>query len=158
MRANDAISGLVLILLAAAMIALTASFPEFPGQKYGPSLFPRIMGAGLIVCGALLMRKGIAAHRSAGAPWVEIAPWMHEPWRLGSFLLMLGLLLLYIVAAETVGFIPMSLLFLGVLFFWLGVKPLTAIATAVVTTLIIHWFFSSLLRVPLPRGWLNSIL
>ena len=158
MRANDAISGLVLILLAAAMIALTASFPEFPGQKYGPSLFPRIMGAGLIAFGALLMRKGIAANRSAGAPWVEIAPWMNEPWRLGSFLLMLGLLLLYIVAAETVGFIPMSLLFLGALFFWLGVKPLTAIATAIVTTLIIHWFFSSLLRVPLPRGWLNSIL
>ena len=158
MRANDAISGLVLILLAAAMIALTASFPEFPGQKYGPSLFPRIMGAGLIVCGALLIRKGIAAQRAGGAPWVEIAPWVHEPWRLGSFLLMLGLLLLYIVAAETVGFIPMSLLFLGALFFWLGVRPLTATVTAIVTTLTIHWFFSSLLRVPLPRGWLNSIL
>lgn len=158
MRANDAISGLVLILLATAMIALTAHFPEFPGQKYGPSLFPRIMASGLIVCGALLFRKGLAAHRTTGAPWVEIAPWVHEPWRLGSFLLMLGLLLLYIVASETVGFIPIALLFLGALFLWLGVKPLTAVITAIAATLIIHWFFSTLLRVPLPRGWLNSIL
>jgi putative tricarboxylic transport membrane protein len=157
MRANDAISGLVLILLSAAMIAMSASFPEFPGQKYGPSLFPRIMASGLIVCGALLIRKGWAA-RTPGAPWVEIAPWVHEPWRLGSFLLMLGLLLLYILVAETVGFIPMALVFLAALFLWLGVKPLTAIATSIVATLVIHWFFSTLLRVPLPRGWLNSIL
>ena len=40
MRANDAICGLVLIFLAAVMIALAATLPEFPGQKYGPALFP----------------------------------------------------------------------------------------------------------------------
>lgn len=157
MRSNDAVSGLLLILLSAAMIALTASFPDFPGQKYGPALFPRILGAGLIVCGALLTWKGLAAHR-AGAPWVELAPWTHDPWRLGSFLLMLGMLLLYILVSETVGFIPIALVFLGGLFLWLGVRPVTAIITAVVATIAIHWFFSTLLRVPLPRGWLNSIL
>ena len=157
MRANDAICGLVLILLAAAMIALTASFPDFPGQKYGPALFPRILGAGLIVCGGLLTWKGLAARRTGG-PWIELAPWTHDRWRLGSFLLMLGVLLLYIFASETVGFIPISFVFLGALFFWLGVRPLTAIITTVVATVAIHWFFSTLLRVPLPRGWLNSIL
>ncbi len=157
MRANDAISGLLLIVLSAAMLVLAASFPDFPGQKYGPSLFPRIMATGLIVCGALLIRKGWAS-RPAGAPWVEIAPWVHEPWRLGSFLLMLGMLLLYILASETVGFIPLALVFLGALFLWLGVRPVMATFTAVVATLTIHWFFSTLLRVPLPRGWLNTIL
>jgi len=86
----------------------------------------------------------------------EDAP--REPWRLGSFLLMLGLLLLYILASETVGFIPIALVFLGALFLWLGVRPVMAIVTAVAATLVIHWFFSTLLRVPLPRGWLNSIL
>ncbi len=58
---------------------------------------------------------------------MEIAPWVHEPWRLGSFLLMLGLLLLYILASETVGFIPIALVFLGALFLWLGVRPVMAI-------------------------------
>ncbi len=157
MRANDAIAGLVLIVLSAVMIALTASFPEFPGQKYGPSLFPRILGAGLIVCGAVLMWNGLASRR-AGAPWVDIAPWARQPRRLASFLLVIALLLLYIFAAETVGFIPLALLFLGALFLWFGVRPWIAAVTALTGTLIIYWFFASLLRVPLPRGWLNSIL
>ena len=29
---------------------------------------------------------------------------------------------------------------------------------AVATTIAIHWFFSTMLRVPLPRGLLNAIL
>lgn len=157
MRANDAIAGLVLIVLSAVMIALTASFPEFPGQKYGPSLFPRILGAGLIVCGGILMWNGFVSRR-AGAAWVEIAPWAREPRRLATFMLVIALLLLYIFAAETVGFIPLALMFLGVLFVWLGVRPWIAATTALVSTLIIYWFFAILLRVPLPRGWLNSIL
>lgn len=157
MRANDAIAGLVLIVLSAVMISLTASFPEFPGQKYGPSLFPRILGAGLIVCGAILMWNGLASRRT-GAAWVEIAPWAREPRRLATFVLVIALLLLYIFAAETVGFIPFALMFLGVLFVWLGVRPWIAAATALVSTLIIYWFFATLLRVPLPRGWMNSIL
>ena len=157
MRANDAIAGLVLIVFAVIMIGLTASFPEFPGQKYGPSLFPRILGAGLIVCGAVLMWNGMASRR-AGAPWIEIAPWARQPRRVATFLLVIAMLLLYIFTAETVGFIPLALLFLGMLFVWLGVKPWIAAVTAVSGTLIIYWFFATLLRVPLPRGWLNSIL
>lgn len=157
MRANDVISGLVIILLSLAMIALTVSFPDFPGQKYGPAFFPRILGAGLIICGGLLVRQGIATHRP-GAPWVEIAPWVREPWRLGAFLLTLGLLLLYIVAADAIGFIPMALAFLLALFFWLGVKPVTAVLAAVVSTIAIYWFFATLLRVPLPRGILDPFL
>lgn len=67
-------------------------------------------------------------------------------------------LLLYIFAAETVGFIPLALLFLVTLFVWLGVRPWIAAATAIAGTFTIYWFFATLLRVPLPRGWLNSIL
>lgn len=157
MRANDAIAGLVLIILSAVMIALTASFPEFPGQKYGPSLFPRILGAGLIVCGGVLMWKGLLARR-VGARWIEFADWTREPHRLATFGLVIVLLLAYIFLAETIGFIPLALVFLAVLFLWLGVKPWVAIVTAIVSTLVMYWFFASMLRVPLPRGWLNSIL
>ena len=65
MRANDAVNGAILILFAAIMIALTASFPAFPGQKYGPSLFPRLLGAGLIICGC--PPSGAACRRGAPA-------------------------------------------------------------------------------------------
>jgi putative tricarboxylic transport membrane protein len=157
MRANDAISGLVLIVLSLAMIALTLNFPDFPGQKYGPALFPRILGVGIIVCGVILIMNGLQARR-AGAPWVEVAPWVHDPWRLTSFFLTLAMLLLYILASETVGFIPIAVIFLGALFLWLGVRPIPAVATTIIATLAIHWFFGSMLRVPLPRGWLTNLL
>ncbi len=75
-----------------------------------------------------------------------------------SLLLTLALLLVYILASETIGFIPIALVFLLALFVWLGVRPVPAVLTAVVTTIAIHWFFSTMLRVPLPRGWLNAIL
>jgi putative tricarboxylic transport membrane protein len=157
LRANDILSGLALIVFALAMMALTLTFPEFPGQKYGPSLFPRILGVGLILCGAVLIWNGLAARR-AGAPWLELAPWTRDPWRVTSFFLTLALLLVYILASETVGFIPFALVFLLALFFWLGARPVPAVVTAIATTIAIHWFFSTMLRVPLPRGWLNAIL
>jgi putative tricarboxylic transport membrane protein len=156
-RANDVISGLVLIVLSFAMIALTANFPAFPGQKYGPALFPRILGVGVIICGAFIVANGLRARR-AGAPWVEVAPWVHDPWRLTSFVLTLAMILLYILASETVGFMLSALVFLGALFVWLGVRPLTALVVTVATTLAIQYFFGTLLRVPLPRGWLTNIM
>jgi putative tricarboxylic transport membrane protein len=156
-RANDILCGLALIIFALAMIALTLTFPDFPGQRFGPSLFPRILGVGLILCGAVLVWNGVAARR-LGASWLERAPWTRDPWRVGSFLLTLTVLLLYILASETIGFIPIALAFLLALFVWLGVRPVPAILTAVVTTVAIHWFFSTMLRVPLPRGVLDAVL
>ncbi len=157
MRANDAITGLVIILLSAVMIALTASFPEFPGQKYGPALFPRLLGSGLIICGAILVWKGLAARR-ADAPWLDVAPWVRNPRHVTSFLLVCALLVIYILAAETVGFIPMAFAFLAILFLWLGTPPIRALVIAAAATLAIYWFFATLLLVPLPRGGLDSIL
>jgi putative tricarboxylic transport membrane protein len=157
LRANDILSGLALIVFSLAMIALTLTFPDFPGQKFGPSLFPRVLGVGVILCGAALIRNGFAARR-AGAPWLELAPWTRDPWRVTSFIMTLALLLFYILASESVGFIPIALVFLLALFIWLGVRLVPAVLTAVVTTITIHWFFSTMLRVPLPRGWLNAVL
>lgn len=157
MRANDAINGLILILLSVAMFAMTATFPAFPGQPYGPSLFPRVLATLLVICGALLMWRGLAARR-AGARWVEMAPWTRDPWRVGSFFLMIVSLIAYILFAETIGFIPTAFVMLLALFLWFGVRPVVAIVTAIVATLLIHWFFATLLRVPLPRGLLDRIL
>ena len=157
MRANDAVSGAILILFAAAVIALTATFPAFPGQKYGPALFPRLLGSGLIVCGALLIWRGLSARRQ-GARWLSLAPWTADPGRRLSFLAVLGAILFYILAAEPLGFIPVSFLILGGLLVWFGVRWIVALPLAVGFTLLIHYFFGSLMRVPLPRGVLNTVL
>ena len=78
MRFNDAIVGAVFMLLAGVMIAITFTFPPFPGQKYGPSLFPRILGGGIILCSALLILRGWKARRDSGEPWLELADWIRR--------------------------------------------------------------------------------
>jgi putative tricarboxylic transport membrane protein len=157
MRVNDIISGLALIVLAAAMIVLTLGFPPFPGQKYGPSLFPRILGAGIILCGLLLVARGIRARR-AGAPIVALAPWTRDPWRVVSFLLVPGLVLLYILLADRIGFLPIAFAMLLVLMLWFRTRPIVALPVAAAAVWAFHWFFGSMMRVPLPRGLLTNIL
>jgi putative tricarboxylic transport membrane protein len=157
MRMNDTVSGALLIALATAMIYLTLSFPPFPGQKYGPSLFPRLLGAGLIICGALLVVRGLKA-RTMGQPLVHISPALRDGRAVLSFLLMLAAILFYILFSEWLGFILTSAAILLVLFLWFRVNPLLALPLAIGATFLINWFFGSVMRVPLPRGLLTNIL
>jgi putative tricarboxylic transport membrane protein len=156
MRTNDAISGAILIALALFMMALTISFPPFPGQKYGPSLFPRLLGVGLIVCGGLLVRRGLA-QRQAGAPLFSKPEWISEPWRVVSFLLVPLVALLSILGWDTIGFVPITLVSLAAMFLWFRVRPVTAILAAIVATALLQFFFAKLMRVPLPLGWLLNL-
>jgi putative tricarboxylic transport membrane protein len=159
LRLNDAILGLALILLAAWVIYLTAAFPAFPGQDYGPSLFPRVIATGVILCGAGLVWRGLAARRAGGgAPWVELAPWVRQGRSVVSFLAMLAAMGFYLVASDPLGFIPTAVVLLLGLFMWFGVRVITAVPVAIGMTLLVHWFFSSLMRVPLPRGVLDPVL
>lgn len=157
MRFNDAVVGAAFLAIAAAMIAMTFSFPAFPGQQYGPNLFPRIIGAGIIGCSALLVVRGLR-ERAAGGRWLQRDDWTGIPRRVASFALMLAAMAFYVVASEPLGFIPCAFLIQLVLFLWFGVRPLTAGVVAAAMTLLVHWFFGSMMRVPLPRGILDSVL
>ena len=66
MRFNDAITACALMIFAIAEIAYTQTFPSLLGQNYGPDLFPRIIGVGLIATGFLLMVRGVLQKRHAG--------------------------------------------------------------------------------------------
>ena len=158
MRVNDAILGLGLILLSAWVIGLTAAFPSFPGQDYGPNLFPRVIASGVILCGAGLIWRGIAARRARGEPWVEFAPWMRDGRGVASFLAMLGAMGFYLLASDWLGFILTAVALLLALFLWFGVRPLLALPVALGMALLVHWFFGTLMRVPLPRGLLDPVL
>ena len=68
MKFNDAVSGLFLALLAAAVIAYSATLPSMPGQFVGPGLFPTLIGAGMLVGAMLLIVRGLRA----GRPWAEV--------------------------------------------------------------------------------------
>jgi putative tricarboxylic transport membrane protein len=143
MRVNDIVSGGLLIAAAATIIAYTATFPVFPGQRYGPDLFPRLIGVGLILCGALLILRGVKA-RAAGEALLSRPAWA-TPASLATMALTLAVIFAYVLFVEWIGFIP------------LGVKPPLAIAMAVGAAFTVNWFFGSLMRVPLPRGLMNLV-
>jgi putative tricarboxylic transport membrane protein len=155
MRVNDIVSGGLLIGGAAAMIAFTATFPAFPGQRYGPNLFPRLIGAGLILCGVLLVLRGLKARADGEALFARPA-WATAA-SLATMALTLAIILAYVLFVDAIGFVPLSVFGIGLLFYWLGVKPLSAAALAVGSTFTVNWFFGSLMRVPLPRGLMNLL-
>lgn len=155
MRASDTISGIVLIILASVMVALTATFPPFPGQKFGPALFPRILGAAMILCGVLLILRDRS--RGSSGPAFEHASWLREPWRIVSFLLILAIPLAAILLWDRVGFVPIGFVSFLALFFWFRVRPATAVAMSVIATVLLQLFFGKAMRVPLPLGWLLQL-
>jgi putative tricarboxylic transport membrane protein len=155
MRVSDVISGALVVLLAVAMAAYTTSFPPFPGQKYGPSLFPRILGAGLLLCGILLILRGRRDQRR-GRPFASIADSYKSRQGWMGVLLILAVVFLYILASNPLGFVPTALIGVFALLVWFGVSLPRALVISVVAILTVDWFFGWLFRVPLPLGILPN--
>jgi putative tricarboxylic transport membrane protein len=154
MRLNDALLGALLLGFAGWLWWLTTFFPSFPGQDYGPNLFPRILAAGIGGCALLLLLRGL---RRWERP-LTLAAWMRDPSRLVSVLLMPGAVVFYLFAADPLGFIPTAFLLLTALFLWFRTRLLVALPVAAGMTLVVHWFFAGLMRVPLPRGLMDAFL
>jgi putative tricarboxylic transport membrane protein len=156
-RVNDAISGLVFAALGGTLIQQASRLPGFPGQKYGPDLFPTILGTGLVICGLGLVLRGLRSLAS-GAPLIVHQDWMLEGRSVANVAAFIIAILFYLFLSEPLGFIPAAFaIFMG-LFLWFRVPPLRALALSGVATAGFHWFFGSLFRIPLPRGVLTTIL
>ena len=155
MRFNDAVFGVALIVFALSVWAYSGTFPEMPGQAYGPALFPRVIAAALLVCGVSLAVGGLRHLRSTG--WVSLGEWARHPRQVANLALVPLSLILYIVLSEPLGFVPVALGLLLLLFLANGLRVQYALILAAVTTLVVHSAFYQLLRVPLPWGILQEI-
>jgi putative tricarboxylic transport membrane protein len=154
MKLHPSLLGLMFIALAAAFFGYTFTFPAFPGQKYGPELFPRVIAVGIALCGAVLVMRG----RRSGAPWIALDPALREPRRLVSLLATLGAIVFYLLAAPALGFLPVAAIVVGALAWWFGARAWVAVAAGVIASFVVHWFFASIMRVPLPRGLFMQLL
>lgn len=154
MRLNDALLGTLLLGFAGWVWWLTGFFPSFPGQDYGPNLFPRILAAGIGVCALLLILRGLRARGRL----LTIDDWMRDPARLLSFLAIPAAVIFYILLSEWLGFIPTGFLILTALSLWFGARIALALPVAAGVTLLVHWFFAGMMRVPLPRGLMDPLL
>ena len=157
MRINDAVFGVVLLLFAAAMIWHARTFPEMPGQAYGPALFPQLIGAGFIATGLILLVGGLRRLRTQ--PLFAGGEWLRSRRHLAAFLAVVGGLLFYILASDWLGFVPTAVLLLtGWLVLLRGGRPLSSLAIAIVVTLVVNHAFTQYLLVPLPLGLLQPLI
>ena len=149
MRRVDRWVSVGLALLGLAVLWSARSFPNVPGQKLGAGFLPMLVGGGLVLCAlALLARSWRAA---ADAPDAAEAKREH----FGSSLVIIGTVLAYILLADALGFLLVAPACLFVSFLALRVKGSHALWWAIGGTLIVHFAFYKLLRVPLPWGVLR---
>jgi len=156
-KLSDTIWGVLLLLLSAVVLWKIQSFPPMPGQRYGPAVFPGVTAAGLGICALILIGKGLAHRRASGDAhvWGSLEAWTRAPRQVVAFLLVIGVNIFYILFAQPLGFIPTGVLYLAALFLVFGVRGRWILPLAIIITLIIHYAFYKLLKVPLPWGVLE---
>ena len=163
MKFNDAVWGALLLLFAGTLLWHVQGFPRIPGQQVGPSALPGALAVGLGGCGAILLLRGLRARfGSAAAPdspaaWVELPAWLGSRPQVLAFAVLVGVNLFYLAGVERLGFVVTGTVYLAALMTALRVRPLRALVIALAMTLVIHYCFYKLLRVPLPWGLLQPI-
>ncbi len=153
MQLSDRASGVFLVALGGAAFWGGSRLPDVPGQDIGPAVFPMVIGAGLMACGAMI---ALGIGRSFEVPEGEV----EEPGQGRLFglraLIPPGLLLFYVLAAERLGFLITAGIMVLIGALSLRARPWLAITMAILAPLVIHLAFYRLLRVPLPPGILPA--
>lgn len=123
------------------------AFDSVRKEQFGPMLFPTLLAAsGLIV----LLAMATTGRMPGSGTTMAVT-------RAG--LLRIGLVLvwvtLYVLLADTVGFVVVAAALTWFMMWRLGVRPIVAAGIVVVLVPAVYQVFAVGLRVPLPRGWLD---
>lgn len=156
MRIRDRLLGGIFACLGLFMLAQASGFPAFPGQPYGAALLPSLLGAGFILAGGLLVVQDV--RRCAGAPLIAVNSALRSRNGLISAALVIATVLAHVLLGDWLGFIPVALVTLWVIFIWFGLHPLPALLISVASTALCWVLFAIFLEVPLPRGLLVGIV
>lgn len=148
MQRVDRWVSLLLAALGLAVLWSARSFPNVPGQKLGAGFLPMLVGAGLVVCAALLWWRSLRAGAQPAAP-------DRPKERLAAPLMVLLAVALYALLSHQLGFLLVAPVCLVLLFRTFGQRWGPALAWSLVGTVVVHLAFYKLLRVPLPWGVLR---
>ncbi|MGH8967986.1 MAG: tripartite tricarboxylate transporter TctB family protein, partial [Actinomycetes bacterium] len=97
---HDLVAGLLAAVLGAAVVLHVRTFPELPDGQPGPALFPGIVGGLLVVFGLVLVVRAV---RGRGGPAADPDAGITAQGRWRA-LAVLGLVVGYLLLAETLGF------------------------------------------------------
>jgi hypothetical protein len=123
--------------------------PSFQGfkHKYGPMLFPAVLSGLLGVCLLACLVSGSLRSASKRDEISRTA--------MLDMTILIACVVLYILTAETFGFVLSAAAILLVLFSRMRVKSKIAIPATVLLVGLVYQLFAIGLRVPLPRGFLG---
>ena len=157
MRVNDAITGLLLVLISIAIFLYSNTFPKLFGMQFGAGFWPQLLSVLLALCGLSLIFSGIRA-RATGVAWLELDKWWKQSGTFLTVAMVPGAILFYIYASDYLGFIICSLIIIFVLAYRFGLTLKKALILSVVTTASMHFVFVEVLQVALPWGLLQTII
>lgn len=156
MRFNNTLIGLMTALLGLYVFVTGYRMPGLAHLQFGPGFFPCLIGIGLMSTGV-----GLVIERwLSGAPkgiWFEIDSRLRSSQAQTGVLLMLGGIVFYIMVSEEAGFLLTGAVVLWGNLWWFWRRPLAAIFVSLLTVVLIQISFGSLMKVPLPMGWLEPI-
>lgn len=159
MQLSDRFTGAGIALLGAIVFAAARQLPPMPGQQIGPSVFPSVIGLALALCGVLIAFgigksfEALDADEPMGAVG-ESPVEAGKPAPGWTVLVPVALLLFYVAAVGTVGFVLVASVMVLVMALTLGARLKVALLLALLAPPFVHLIFAKLLRVPLAAGWL----
>ena len=159
MKFDDAALGLIVLIAGAAIVVTASGFPEMAGMTYGPAFFPTLIGIGFGLCGLALLVSGLLARkRQEAGPWLALPDWFGDRTAVMRAIGVLLAVVAYALLSGWLGFLLTVFLITAGLLLLLQVTKLVSAALAIALPLLLHYGFSVLLRVPLPRGPIEVLL
>ena len=153
MKMHDGLLGAIFAALGLAVIVQSFGFTIPRHLQFGPGLFPRLMGAGMLVCALGLMAGSVRQK----LPLIARPEWFSDRRLTLNVVLIPAACVFYYLASTAVGFQVAALVILVGLFMVNGVRPLQAILVGLAITAATTIVFASILHVPLPWGLLTPV-
>lgn len=153
MRFNERLLALALLGLSAFIIREAMSFPRMAGMAVGPGLFPIVLASALAVAATLLLATSWHATRSV--PAIAFDPEVRNASSVLRALAVFASCALFAGFGQSLGFIIVGILALGILLLAFGVRWHLAATITLILVIALNLFFVRVMRIPLPLGPLD---
>ncbi len=152
-QTSNLICAFVGIAVGAVAIGITTGFKQFVNVPVGPEVFPRIMAAGLILCSIALIIFNLVKKDTEKAPPLSL-----RDHGIRRMLIIAGIVLVYYLLLETVGYLILSPLLLFFSMFVMDYRNYRNMAIiSVSVTAAVFLLFWQVLVIELPLGFLESL-
>ncbi len=151
MKISDKIFGAVLICFSLFILVYARTLPTLPGQNYGAGFFPATAAIFILGCGIILLVRGIKKRDKL----LVLGEWTKSPTLVANICLIPANLIFYMLASSALGFVLTVIIMLTFTIWWLRRKFKSSFIVAVTSAILIYVFFSKIMLVPLPAGFLG---